>query len=93
MKRDCFYMRRGYVHEGVSLTQERKNDMTEKAQRILDKMKNRRAKKLDTELQEFNSSTLDDVGPVGAPDQQMRVLDEMNSLQHFENDNWSQGSV
>jgi hypothetical protein len=72
-------------------------DMTEKARGILDKMKNRRAKKpwtvKDNVLQQFNTSTLDDVGPVGAPDQQMRVLDEMKSLQQFQNDNWSRGSV
>jgi Flp pilus assembly CpaE family ATPase len=69
--------------------------MTEKAQRILDKLKNRRAKKpsVDDVLQQFNASTLDDVGPIGAPDKQMRVLDEMNSLQQFENENWSRGSV
>ncbi len=66
--------------------------MTERAQRILNKLKNRGAKKpwavKDKVLQEFNASTLDDVGPVGAPDQQMRVLEEMNSLQQFEDDNW-----
>jgi hypothetical protein len=71
--------------------------MTEKAQRILDKTKNRRAKKpwavKDKVLQEFNASTLDDVGPVAGGDQEIKVLKEMNELQDFENENWSRGSV
>ena len=65
--------------------------MTEKARRILDKLKARKANRV---LHEFNQSTLDDVGPVaGGGDQEMKVLKEMNELQDFENDNWSRGSV
>ena len=37
-------------------------------------------KRRDQALAEFNRSTLDDVGPVGGQDQQMRVLGEMNEL-------------
>lgn len=64
-------------------------DMTEKAKRIVDKLKNRRAKKpwavKEKVLQEFNTSTLDDVGPVSGGDREMKVLREMNELQEFEN--------
>jgi hypothetical protein len=68
-------------------------DMTDKAQRILERLKNRRAKKpcavKDKVLQEFNQSTLDDgVGPVKGGDQELKVLKEMNDLQDFENENW-----
>lgn len=34
-------------------------------------------------------TTLDATGTVGTPDQHMRVPDQMNSLEHIENDNWS----
>ena len=63
--------------------------MTEKAQRILDKLnkKNRKTPRSirDTVLQQFNASTLDDVGPVAGGDQEIKVLKEMNELQEFEN--------
>ena len=64
--------------------------MTTKAQAVLQRMKRRdeeRAWRLfrdpvrsDRILREFNQSTLDDVGPIGSQDQQMRVLSEMNDL-------------
>ena len=64
--------------------------MTEKAQHILDAIKRQRRNRI---LNDFNQSTLDDVGPVGGKDQGMKVLEEMNELQDFENENWSKGSV
>jgi hypothetical protein len=36
--------------------------------------------KKDRALEEFNQSTLDDVGPVGSQDQKMRVLGEIWEL-------------
>ncbi len=52
-------------------------------------MKNRKAKKpwaiKDNVLQQFNTSTLDDAGPVAGGDQEIKVLKEMNELQEFEN--------
>ena len=63
--------------------------MTIKAQRILEKLKRKNSKI----LQEFNQSTLDPVEPMGNPDQEMKVLKEMNELQEFEDDNWSKGAV
>ena len=54
--------------------------MTEKAQAVLKKIRQRQALRRDRILDELNRSTLDDVGPVGAQDQQMRVLSEMNEL-------------
>ena len=63
--------------------------MTTKAQRILEKIK-RRNNKI---LHEFNQSTLDDAGPVGSPDREMKVLKEMNELQEFEEENWRKGGV
>ena len=65
--------------------------MTEKAKRILEKFKRKKIR--DKILQEFNQSTLDPVEPVGKPDQQMRVLKEMNEIQEFENENWRKGAV
>jgi hypothetical protein len=38
------------------------------------------AQKRERELEEFNASTLDTVGPVGGAEQGMKVLSEMNSL-------------
>jgi len=63
--------------------------MTTKAQRILEKMK----RKNNKILQEFNQSTFDAPASVRNPDQEMKVLNEMNELQQFENDNWSKGAV
>jgi hypothetical protein len=65
--------------------------MTEKAKKILDKFKRKKIR--DKFLHEFNQSTLDAPALVGKPDQQMRVLNEMNELQNFENENWSKGAV
>ncbi len=45
-------------------------------------------------LDSLNKSTLDEgAAPVGERDQEMKVLNEMNELQDFENENWSRGSV
>ncbi len=65
--------------------------MTDKAKKILEKFKKKRIR--DKFLHEFNQSNLDPVGPVGKPDQQMRVLNEMNDLQEFENHNSSKGTM
>ncbi len=70
--------------------------MTEKAEKILKKIKRRKPPiqgVTEKILDEFNKSTLDDSGPVVRGDQEMKVLREMNELQHFENENWSRGSV
>jgi len=41
-------------------------------------------------LEFLNRDILDDgAGPVGEGDEEMKVLNEMNELQDFENDNWS----
>ncbi len=99
MKRDCFYSRRGYVRDCSWRVPNsgREIDMTEKAQRILDNL-NRKNRKTPTSirdkvLQEFNTSTLDDVGPVAGGDQEIKMLKEMNELESFQNENWSRGSV
>lgn len=69
-------------------------DMTEKAQRILDKLnkKNRRTPVSIRErvLQEFNASTLDDVGPVAGGEKESKLLQEMNQLDQ-EHDQYMQG--
>jgi len=61
--------------------------MTNKARKILEKMKLRRLfedpKARDRILDEFNRSTFDDVGPVGG-EQAMKVLSEMNDLAELE---------
>jgi hypothetical protein len=62
--------------------------MTIKAQRILEKLK----RKNNKILQEFNQSTLDAPATVGGP-QEMTILNEMNELQQFENENWGKGTV
>jgi hypothetical protein len=38
------------------------------------------AQERDRVLDQFNQSTLDDVGPIGGAEQGMKVLSEMNSL-------------
>jgi hypothetical protein len=58
--------------------------MTEKAQKILQRLKRRRTLSRSPEardhvLGEFNASTLDSVGPIEG-DQGMKVLQEMNEL-------------
>jgi hypothetical protein len=70
--------------------------MTKKAEHILEKSRRRSGRhvapgKLDSILDEFNQTTLDDVGPVAGGDQEMKVLKEMNELQNIENDNWNRG--
>jgi hypothetical protein len=73
--------------------------MIEKAQRILDKLNRKNHKSMkpwstrDRVLNEFNTSTLDDVGPVAGRDQELKVLKEMNDLQDLENEVWSRGCV
>lgn len=72
--------------------------MTEKAEHLLQKIRKRLRKHTipglsDRVLEEFNKSTLDDVGPVAGGDQEIKVLKEMNELQDFENQNWSRGSA
>jgi hypothetical protein len=64
--------------------------MTEKAQKILQKMNKRQAmkrlanpEKRDGILNEFNRSTLDDVGPFGG-DQEIKVLKELNEMTDLE---------
>jgi len=58
---------------------------TNKARNILERMKRRqlfRAQEMrDRVLDQFNRDNMDDVGPVGTPDQQSQVLTEMNNLQ------------
>jgi hypothetical protein len=58
--------------------------MAEKAQAVLRKIKAsrpfRNPKATERVLDEFNRSTLDDVGPLGG-DQAMNVLKEMNDLE------------
>lgn len=77
-------MRRGAVpHCGAGM-------MTYKAQANLRKMKRRDRKKAsrlfqspearERVLDEFNQSTLDDVGPIGGGEQAMKVLQKMNEL-------------
>ena len=56
--------------------------MTVKAKQIMNKIKKKDLR--NKILKEFNQSTLDDVGPVGNPDQEMKILKEMNELQEFE---------
>ncbi len=72
-------------------------DMTDKARKILDKLnkKNRKPPMSIRErvLQQFNASTLDDVGPVKGGDQELKVLKEIDELQQFENDIWNPKSV
>jgi hypothetical protein len=68
--------------------------MTDKAARILQKMKRRDRKKASKlfrspkargrVLDEFNRSTLDDVSPVGG-DQEIKVLKELNEMQDLRN--------
>ena len=62
--------------------------MTDKARKIMKKMKN--WKRLnnparDRILSDFNQSTLDPVGPLGG-DQGMNVLSEMNEMADLERD-------
>jgi len=53
--------------------------MTEKAKGVLDNLRKRQAQTSDRALDEFNRSTLDDVGPVGK-EQGTKLLGELNSL-------------
>ena len=58
--------------------------MTDKAKKILEKMKLRRLF-VDSQvrgriLDEFNRENMDDVGPVGGAEQGMKVLSEINSM-------------
>ena len=41
----------------------------------------------------FHRFDQDEPARVGGGDQEMKVLNEMNELQEFENDNWSRGTV
>jgi hypothetical protein len=61
-------------------------NMTEKTKRILAKMRR------PAVLEEFNCSTLADVGPVGG-DQKIKILSEMNEMQDFEHGNLSRDTV
>ncbi len=70
--------------------------MTDKAMKILLKMRRRRRSitpNIDSILEQFNRDNLDDAGPVTGGDQELKVLKEMNELQEFENDNWSRGDM
>ena len=58
---------------------EQRRDMTDKAKRIVEKMKKAREETLD----EFNRSTLDDVGPIGG-DKGEKFLSELNEMQDLE---------
>ena len=58
----------------------RGNTMTEKAEAVIRKIRNRQAQRRDKILDEFNCSTLDDVGPLGG-DPGMAVLKDMNDLE------------
>jgi hypothetical protein len=53
--------------------------MTEKAEAVLRKIRQRQAHRRDRILDEFNQSTLDDVGPLGG-DQGMKLLSQTNSM-------------
>lgn len=60
--------------------------MTDKAEYILEKIRGRSRRRGNrgfgnSILDEFNKSTLDDVGPVGGGDKEMKVLNEMNELE------------
>ena len=76
--------------------------MTEKAQRILNDFRRKdRAKKTlklfrtpkarSQTLEQFNRDNMDDVGPIIAQDQRMRVLDEMNELGEHEEQAFQDG--
>jgi hypothetical protein len=41
---------------------------------------------------DINLLDQDETARVGGGDQEMKVLNEMNELQQFENDNWSKGA-
>ena len=66
---------------------EQRRDMTDKAKRIVEKMKNRKLfqnpKAREETLDEFNRSTLDDVGPIGG-DKGEKFLSELNEMQDLE---------
>jgi hypothetical protein len=79
-------------------------EMTQKAQNILNQMRKRdRRRRILARLQDplQRSSTMDSINrmdqdesaQVGGGDQELKVLKDMNELQHFENDNWSRGTV
>jgi hypothetical protein len=63
----------------MRINDEKRRTMKAKANRILRKMKLRR----DQILKEFNSSTLDDVGPVGG-DKGENFLKELNEMANVE---------
>jgi hypothetical protein len=58
--------------------------MTDKAKKIVEKMRNgmlfQNPMAREEALDEFNRSTLDEVGPIGGAEQGMKVLQEMNEL-------------
>ena len=67
---------------------ERKRTMTEKARKIMKKMKNwnrLNSPARDRILSDFNASTLDDVGPVGG-DKGETFLKELNEMADLEGD-------
>jgi hypothetical protein len=65
-------------------------EMTDKARRILALLKH--PKHRERLMQSINRSTLDEgAEPVAGKDQEMKVLNEMNELRLYENDNWSNG--
>ena len=63
--------------------------MSKKAKRILALLNDPRHK--NRLLGEINQLDQDEPAQVGK-DQEMKMLEEMNELQDFENDNWSRGS-
>jgi hypothetical protein len=78
--------------------------MTEKAQNILNQMREKeRRRRVLARLQDsrHRSSTIDSINQmdqdesaqVGGGDQELKVLKDMNELQQFENDSWSRGTV
>ena len=82
----------GRRHTGAAEIYEQGRDMTDKAQRILQKINKRQALKRlanperrDRILREFNQSTLGDVGAVGG-DKGETFLKELNEMADLEGD-------
>jgi hypothetical protein len=75
---------RGKSIENTEGNERKAGKMTEKAKKILNKLKVTRLFQSpeirDRALSDFNQSKLDPVGPIGNQDQSMRVLNEMNEL-------------
>jgi hypothetical protein len=65
--------------------------MSAKSKRILALLNDRRYR--NRLVGDVNLIDQDEPARVGGGDQELKVLKEMNELQHFENDNWSRGSV